>query len=156
MREERRIARMNLHNQLAKLKTLQVGNEQKRQKLVREIQNLEHLINIVVDNEHKNVTVTPQGALAHTALRQRVNELYDKLSEYLKYQKSRERRIQDLEQKIQGRAKAFFHPEHTAKVLARIDELEKRHSFLRDHGLASPSDLDQIREKLDALRSKLL
>jgi hypothetical protein len=156
LRQERKLARSKLRDQLGKLRTMQISSNAQRQKLQREIKNLEQLISMVVEMEKKEIRVTPASAVAHARLQKKVNELYDKLSEYMLWQKKREDRIAEIEKKVRGDTISWQHPEMTNKILARIDVLENKYTFLKNQGLASPDQLEEIREKLEELRTRVL
>ncbi len=154
LRQERVLAKKQLQDQLMKLKTMQFSDRVKREKLTREIRNLEQLINLVVKNEQRHVVVGQASDVAKEQLQKKVNELYDKLSEYLLYQQKRQKRILEIEDKIKNRQ--VTQPSATKRILERIDELEDKYHFLKRNTLTNPQDLQMLKQKLDTLRNRLV
>jgi hypothetical protein len=155
LHQEREKARQQLSKKITHLKTIS-RDARKRKHLAEEIKNLEHMIDMLVKAEKRHVTITPARSELHERLSEKLSALYEKLDEYLRMQERREKRVKELEIKVQGTTNPLDRPLQTKRILERLDDLETRYDHMKRRRLASPQDLLELRVRLDALRQKLL
>jgi len=145
--QNREIAKKKLDIQLKQLKKISTGTLQTH------LQNLENQIKDTIEIERKILRTQTTEETIHDSIQHKIKALEKKLDKYVSTRDARNKRIQELEQKIRGRETAKA--EKIREIDESIERLESIYDEARQTKEYPPEELDRIRQKINRMKNKL-
>ena len=156
--KDREEARSEMYKQMQRLKKF----SSKKKEMDQELKELDRKISLVLEKEAQLLGTTQQETTASKALMQQsmenkakinqiynsINELNERLRNYVQIKTERERKINDLEKKIRSKTKA---KKDISSLKNKLKQLEAHYNKLKNKGL----DLSRVEEKIKTLKARL-
>ncbi len=144
---DRENSKKKLAAQLKQLKKISTNTLQKH------LTELEKRINETVRIENKILKSQSQEDHFHEELKNKINVLEGKLGKYMDTKDAREKRIKELEEKMTDK------PQHKQEKILEVQEaihgLEKTYEEAKKAKIYSKTDMERIKTRINALKSKL-
>ena len=145
--DEKAFARKKLQLQLRALRRMSTES------LKKHIDKLERNIAEAIDKEKKIMTTQKGEELFHSDLRQKMERLESKLGRYLSTKDARQRRIQELEEKVKVKTRTKREELHALRE--ELKRLEKLYRIASKAKGMPKTKLKRIKARIITLKEKL-
>lgn len=145
---EKDFAKERLQQQVNRLK-----NQSRSKGYRKEIAELEKRLAEVLEKEDEILRHHKSREAATRRVREKINEVEERLTKYIESKRKRDQRVRELEEKIKRR---FSVEQRQVDILAeQLGGLEKLYSKISGEKQYSKAQLSKVKKKIESLKKKL-